>query len=132
MLYERWRQIARACSDAIALRDLASGRQWTFNELTLASEQAAPDEGKFAFPRGISADFILSVLRAWRNGRIVCPVEVDQSPPDIAPGLPPGIVHLKTTSATGGTPRMIAFTAAQLMADAANIVATMGLRPDWP
>ena len=27
---------------------------------------------------------------------------------------------------------MVAFTAAQLMADAENIVTTMGLRPDWP
>jgi long-chain acyl-CoA synthetase len=132
MLYERWRQIARAGSNAIALRDLASERQWTFNELALATEQAGPAGGQGAFPQGISAEFILSVLRAWRNGQIVCPVELDQAPPEIAPGLPPEIVHLKTTSATGGTPRMIAFTAAQLMADATNIVTTMGLRPDWP
>jgi acyl-coenzyme A synthetase/AMP-(fatty) acid ligase len=47
--------------------------------------------------------------------------------------LPPKeIVHLKTTSATTGVPRMVAFTAQQLAADADNIVATMGLRPDWP
>jgi acyl-CoA synthetase (AMP-forming)/AMP-acid ligase II len=29
-------------------------------------------------------------------------------------------------------PRLVAFTAPQLIADARNIVATMGLRPDWP
>ncbi len=29
-------------------------------------------------------------------------------------------------------PRAVAFTAEQLAADAENIVATMGLRPDWP
>jgi acyl-coenzyme A synthetase/AMP-(fatty) acid ligase len=40
--------------------------------------------------------------------------------------------HLKTTSATTGQPRQIAFRAEQLAADAENIVATMGLRPDWP
>jgi acyl-coenzyme A synthetase/AMP-(fatty) acid ligase len=39
---------------------------------------------------------------------------------------------LKTTSATTGAPRFVAFTAEQLAADAENIVATMGLRPDWP
>ncbi len=36
------------------------------------------------------------------------------------------------TSATGGAPRMVAFTGEELVADADNIVATMGLRPDWP
>ena len=46
--------------------------------------------------------------------------------------MPHGIVHLKTTSATTGEPRLIAFTAPQLIADADNIVATMGLRPEWP
>jgi long-chain acyl-CoA synthetase len=38
---------------------------------------------------------------------------------------------LKTTSATTGPPRAIAFTEEQLAADAENIVATMGLRHDW-
>ena len=47
--------------------------------------------------------------------------------------LPPAhCIHLKTTSATTGAPRFVAFTAEQLAADAENIVATMGLRPDWP
>lgn len=36
------------------------------------------------------------------------------------------------TSATAGTARLVAFTADQLAADADNIVATMGLRADWP
>ena len=35
------------------------------------------------------------------------------------------------TSGTTATPRFVAFTASQLMADAENIVATMGLRADW-
>jgi len=42
------------------------------------------------------------------------------------------VVHLKTTSATTGAPRLVAFTAEQLMADAQNIVDTMGLNRDWP
>jgi acyl-CoA synthetase (AMP-forming)/AMP-acid ligase II len=41
-------------------------------------------------------------------------------------------VHLKTTSATTGAPRLAAFTAEQLIADSQNIISTMGLRPDWP
>ena len=50
----------------------------------------------------------------------------------VLPQLPREWVHLKTSSGTAGKPQMIAFTATQLAADARNIVAAMGLRPDWP
>jgi acyl-coenzyme A synthetase/AMP-(fatty) acid ligase len=51
--------------------------------------------------------------------------------PDLSfPDAP--VVHLKTTSATTGSARLIAFTAGQIAADARNIVETMRLRPDWP
>ena len=132
MLYERWRQIARGCPGEIALRDLASNRQWTFRELETVVETPRSEGDKVAFPTGLSAEFILSVLRAWRAGQIVCPVEGDQRAPGIVGGLPKEIVHLKITSGTTAAPRFVAFTASQLMADAENIVATMGLRPDWP
>jgi long-chain acyl-CoA synthetase len=132
MLYERWRQIARSCPGEIALRDLPSNRQWTFRELEMAGEKARSETHKVAFPTGLSAEFVLSVLQAWRAERIVCPVEADQPVPEVAPGLPPEIAHLKMTSGTTAAPRFVAFTAGQLMADAENIVATMGLRPDWP
>lgn len=132
MLYERWRQVARLAHDHIALRDLESGRHWTFGELLHATEHAADDAQKITFPQGASAEFVLSVLRGWRAGRVVCPLETGQSPPQIHGDLPRTIVHLKTTSATTGAPRLVAFTAEQLMADADNIVATMGLRADCP
>jgi acyl-CoA synthetase (AMP-forming)/AMP-acid ligase II len=132
MLYERWRQIARACAPEPALRDLASGRQWTFQELASATERDGSNGNAVAFPQGSSAEFILCVLQAWRTGRIVCPLEPGQSPPSISNRLPEEIIHLKMTSATTGEPRLIAFTAAQLVADADQIVATMGLRRDWP
>src|SRR6185312_9218423 len=132
MLYERWRQIARTFPGQIALRDLPSHRQWTFRELELAAETSAAGEQKIAFPTGLSAEFIFSVLRAWQAGQVICPIEADQRPPEIPPGFPSDIVHLKMTSGTTAAPRFVAFTASQLMADAENIVATMGLRPDWP
>src|SRR4051794_40312712 len=132
MLYERWRQIAGAWPDGVALREAGSGRQWTFRELDVAAGQGVIDGGKVAYPRGIAAEFILTVLRAWRTGQVVCPLEPGQAEPALREPLPDGIVHLKTTSASTGDPRIIAFTAAQLIADAENIVATMGLRPDWP
>jgi len=132
MLYERWRQIARDFPAEIALRDLPSNRRWTFRELEMAAETPRDSVETVVFPTGLSADFVMEVLRAWRTGQIICPVEADQPKPVITPELPPEIVHLKMTSGTTSTPRFVAFTAGQLMADAENIVATMGLRPDWP
>jgi long-chain acyl-CoA synthetase len=131
MLYERWRQVARERAPHLALRDLASGRQWTFSQLDRLAESSPADDPPLVCPQGNSADFVVEVLRAWRRGRVVCPLEPGQTPPSVQLPPPP-CVHLKTTSATAGQPRLVAFTAAQLAADADNIVATMGLRPDWP
>jgi long-chain acyl-CoA synthetase len=132
MLYERWRQIARSYSGEIALRDLASHRQWTFRELEMAADLPNPEAAKVAFPTGLSAEFVLNVLQAWRGGQIVCPVEADQQAPTVGAEIPADIIHLKMTSGTTAAPRFVAFSANQLMADAENIVATMGLRPEWP
>jgi acyl-coenzyme A synthetase/AMP-(fatty) acid ligase len=82
------------------------------------------------YPKGISPAFILAVLRAWRAGAVLCPLEEGQTEIGVH-GLPTGCVHLKTTSASTGQPRLIAFTGDQLAADAAQIVATMGLRREW-
>jgi acyl-CoA synthetase (AMP-forming)/AMP-acid ligase II len=62
---------------------------------------------------------------------VVCPLEPDQASPAVPPP-PRGTAHLKITSATTGPARCIAFTAAQLAADADQLVPTMGLRPEWP
>jgi long-chain acyl-CoA synthetase len=131
MLYERWRQIAHEHRNELALHDLASGRRWTFSELGLATEAGGASEGPVVFPQGINGEFVLTVLRAWRSGQIVCPLEADQTP-RVFTELPALCVHLKSTSATTGIPRCVAFNASQLAADAENIVATMGLRPEWP
>jgi acyl-CoA synthetase (AMP-forming)/AMP-acid ligase II len=131
MLYERWRQISAERRDAVALGDFASGRNWTFGELFSAGEKQKTDMAGPAFPQGHSPAFIFELLAAWRENQIACPLETGQSPLEI-PSPPENCVHLKSTSATGGSARFVAFTAQQLMADAANIVATMGLRPDWP
>ncbi len=128
MLYDRWRQIAREHRGETALRDFARGGRWTFAQLAAAAEKN-PTPGRVVFPQG--GQFILTLLRGWRAGQVVCPLDEGQTPPSLTK-IPRGCVHFKTTSATGGLPRMIAFTGAQLAADAENIVATMGLRPEWP
>jgi acyl-CoA synthetase (AMP-forming)/AMP-acid ligase II len=138
MLYDRWRRIARERGKEFALRDLSSGQQWSFAELARAVESAPALREPVVYPQGHSAKFILDLLVAWRENKIVCPLEPGQGgasalvPHRGISSLAPPIVHLKTTSATTGTPHMVAFTAKQLAADTENIVATMGLRPDWP
>jgi acyl-CoA synthetase (AMP-forming)/AMP-acid ligase II len=130
-LYERWLGTVREHRNEVALRDLTTGGGWTFDELATAAAASANETGPVAFPQGTGAGFIFTVLRAWRDGQVVCPLEQGQPRPEV-PSPPAGIVHLKTTSATTGRPRLIAFSVEQLAADAANLVATMGLRPDWP
>jgi long-chain acyl-CoA synthetase len=132
MLYDRWRRIARAHPDQFALLEVAEKRRWTFGELLSAAQTGAENTQTVAFPQGGSADFIIDVLRAWQAGRVVCPLEPGQSRPEICRSLPSGVAHLKMTSATTGRTRLVAFTGRQLMADAENIVQTMGLRADWP
>jgi acyl-CoA synthetase (AMP-forming)/AMP-acid ligase II len=117
--------------DELALHDLSSGQHWTFTQLRATAESSPLSEGGMVCPRGHSAAFVFSLLSAWRAGKVACPLESGQTAPQVA--LPPeGCVHLKLTSATTGAPRLIAFTAGQLAADAAQIVSAMGLRPDWP
>jgi len=133
MLYELWRKVAAQRRDQTALREPASGRQWTFGDLFTVGEVIGVGKSNFVFPQGHSAEFILAVLAAWRTKKIVCPLELGQKPPvAVTDELPSGISHLKTTSASTGAARLVAFTSEQLAADAENIVATMGLRPDWP
>ena len=136
MLYEHWRRVAQERRHELALRDLATGQRWTFAELAEARTPPPPIQHGVVFPQGNRARFILDVLHAWRTGSIVCPLEPGQLPPleilGAGPIPPTGIVHLKTTSATTGAARLIASTAQQMAADAAQIVRTMGLRPDWP
>jgi len=131
MLYDRWRQIAHANPNETAIHETATGRHWTFKQLAEEAERNGNSADVIAFPQGISGDFVLTVLRAWRRGSVVCPLETGQAAP-IIEKVPREIVHLKMTSATTGLPRLVAFTAEQLAADAENVVAAMGLRADWP
>lgn len=130
-LYGRWRAVVRERRGDLALFEAARGRRWTFAELAAEADRIPATVDPVVFPQGADAGFLLAVLRGWRDARLVCPLEPGQPPP-AGPWPPAPIIHLKTTSATSGVPRLIAFTREQLAADAANLVATMGLRADWP
>src|SRR5580692_4817140 len=125
MLYERWREIANKYRNEIALMDAARGERWTFARLAAEAERDGAT-GPVAFPQG--EGFILTLLRGWRSGQLICPLEPGQAKP-VFGKLPKGCAHLKMTSATTAVARTAAFTETQLAADADNIVATMGLRP---
>jgi len=131
MLYERWRQTARERPLETALSEFPSGRRWTFAGLADAAGKLPTTGEPFVFAQGHSAEFIFDVLRAWRDHTVLCPLEIGQPKPAL-PVPPKPACHLKLTSATTGPARAVVFTAEQLAADAENIVATMGLRPDWP
>jgi len=131
MLYDAWQKVIQDRGDEVALRDLASGRGWTFAQIDRAAQTPLRDKSAMVFPQGHSPEFIFAVLQAWRWGAVVCPLEAHHQPLRVPPPPSP-CCHLKTTPATTGVPRAVAFTEAQIMADARNIVATMGLRPDWP
>ena len=131
MLYERWQKVALERRNEVALRDLATRQCWTFAQLDREAETPLPGNPSMVYPQGNSADFIFTVLRAWRRNIVVCPVDSNKLPLTVSPPPPP-CCHLKTTPATTGVPRAVAFTEEQLVADAQTIVSTMGLRPDWP
>lgn len=132
MLYERWQKVVREKRCEIAMRDLASGQSWTFSDLDRESEGSLPDNHSgIIFPQRTGPQFIISVLKAWRSGTVVCPLEMQQQPPGL-PLPPKPCCHLKITPAGTGAGRVVAFTGEQLVEDAENIVMTMGLRPDWP
>jgi long-chain acyl-CoA synthetase len=130
-LLDRWHDVLARHADSPAVFLPESGQSWTFRELDQESRKLDPGTSPIAHPSGNGLAFILAVLNAWRTGQVVCPLEAGQLPPVVS-ALPPEIVHLKTTSASSGPARLVAFTAEQLAADADNIVATMGLRRDWP
>lgn len=131
MLYQSWRAVAHERRNEIALRDLPAGRAWTFGQLASEAESTPVGNEVVLCPTGSSAGFIFEVLRGWRDGRVICPLDEGQRLARLD-SFPAGCVHLKLTSATTAAERLIAFSGEQLAADADNIVATMGLRPEWP
>jgi len=131
MLYERWQSIARLHGNRVAVFDAANRREWTFAELADKVEKSSPPEGAVQFPAGHTVQFMIDVLNGWRHNRPVLPLEPGQNVP-LIPDLPLSVAHLKMTSGSTGEPQLIAFTEAQLAADADNIISTMGLSTTLP
>ena len=125
-LYQLWQQQVAAHPGTTALIDAVAGESFTFAELDADLGPALPR------PTGNTPSFIRQTLAAWRDGIASIPIEQGSAGPPDGLELPRGTAHVKTTSGSTGTPRYVCFTAAQLAADADNIVRTMGLTPGRP
>ncbi|MCU0749624.1 MAG: AMP-binding protein [Akkermansiaceae bacterium] len=78
------------------------------------------------------ASFIVEILRAWRDGQAVIPVEKDAPEPMLQRHPGPDIRLVKYTPGASGVPRGIFLTAEQIIADADQISSTMQLTPEVP
>lgn len=130
MLYEQWLRTLESHTERPALYDRAGGRVWSFSDLQ-RELLLAPPAPRIVHPSGRDARFVIDVLRGWRTGSVVCPLEPGQEAP-VAAQKAEGFSHLKLTSSTTGPARMIGLSGAQMAADAEQIVATMGLHEGSP
>lgn len=130
-LYAQWLAVVAGRGRDIALRELASGQEWSFADLHGLARQAPPSP-RLLRTSACGPGFVLDVLRAWRDGAVLLPD--DGSGMDLPMQAVPEArhCHLKITSGSTGAPRYVRFRAEQLAADASHIIDTMGLRVDWP
>ncbi len=126
MLYPRWLDTSRHHSYRPAV--FADGRVFTFADLATVVD-AAPVAVGPVIARSGGVEFIVEILRAWRDGQPVIPVEKDAAEPVLASPPPAGTCLIKHTPGASGIPRAIFFSAAQVLADGDRLAAVMELTP---
>jgi long-chain acyl-CoA synthetase len=131
MLYPRWLEISRRFAAKTAVIDGASGEAIRFEDLA-ARAAALPLANGPVIARSGNLEFILEILRAWRDGQPVVPVERDTPNPGLPGEIPPGIVLVKHTPGATGIPRGIHFTADQLLSEVTRLVPAMEMTPGRP
>jgi acyl-coenzyme A synthetase/AMP-(fatty) acid ligase len=129
MLYLRWLETSRRFAHRAAILD--GDGVTTFGGLAAAVESApkalAPVVARSGDPR-----FFVDILRAWRDGMAVIPVERDAPDPVLRRPPPAATRLIKHTPGASGIPRAIFLNDMQVIADADRITAAMGLSPDVP
>lgn len=123
--------MCREGRDEVALWDAASGERLSFGQLARRVDRRARLREPFEVVRGGGVEFLLKTLVAWRDGVCLIPCDDERAATKL-PVVLEGVCHGKRTSGSTGEPRLVWFTASQLKADVDQIVATMGLRRDWP
>lgn len=131
MLYPRWIETSNRFARQPALLDGATGEVWTFAELA-ARAAAAPQAEAPVVARSGSMEFFVNILRAWRDGQPVIPVERDAAEPVLRSRPPDGTLLVKHTPGASGIPRGIFFDGPRIAADAERLVAAMELTPTVP
>lgn len=129
MLYLRWLEISRRFADRPAILD--GDGVTTFGGLAAAVE-SAPKSDRPVIARSGDLRFFIDILRAWRDGMAVIPVERDAHDPVLQRPPPAATRLIKHTPGASGIPRAIFLNDKQVIADADRITAAMGLSPAVP
>lgn len=129
MLYRRWLETCRRHAACPAVYD--GDRTTTFAELAGAVFHAPPATGPVVARSG-GIEFLVEILRTWRDGQAVISIDRDASEPVLQSPPPVGTCLVKHTPGASGIPRGIFFNAAQVAADGDRLVEAMGLSPDVP
>lgn len=129
MPYLRWLETARRFAARPAIFE--GGQAVTFSDLA-AALALRPLATAPVIARSGSVEFFLQILRAWRDGQPVIPVERDAPEPLLQNPPPAGTGLVKYTPGASGIPRGIFLDAAQVVADGDRIVAAMELTPEVP
>ncbi len=124
MPYPRWLETSRRHATRPAIYD--GERVLTFADLAAAVAQA-PAATAPVIARSGGIGFFVEILRAWRDGQAVIPVERDAPEPVLHGPPPAGTCLVKYTPGASGIPRGIFLNAAQVVADGDRLVEAMGL-----
>ncbi len=128
-VYIRWLDTCRRHASLPAVYD--GNGITTFAELAAAVCDAPSATGP-VIARSGGIGFLVEILRAWRDGQPVIPVEKDAPDPVLHSPPAPGTCLVKYTPGATGIPRGIFFNAAQIAADGDRLAAAMNLTPDIP
>lgn len=129
MPYLRWLETSRRFASRPAIFE--GERVMTFSDLA-AAVSAAPTAKGPVIARSGGVGFFVDVLRAWRDGQVVIPVERDAPEPVLSRDPPVGTCLVKYTPGASGIPRGIFFNAAEVEADGDRLCAAMELTSEVP
>ena len=129
MLYPRWLETSRRHAGRPAVYD--GGTIVSFEELA-ARVDLEPRADKPVIARTGGVDFFIAILRAWRDGQPVIPVE-REAPEPVLKSAPPAEARLvKYTPGASGIPRAIFLNDSQVIADGDRLFTSMDLSVQVP
>ena len=127
-LYKRWLNTLGSKKNQTAVTDFKTDKRWTFSEIDKLLDQKPSVKAAISANAG-GIELIVSALWAWREQvpLILLDENVLLNPTQLE-GIPEGVAHIKHTSGTTGTPKLLLFSDQQIQADGDQIVSSMGLK----